>query len=110
MTVVFTLVGLSALIGFGLGTSFRWPTIAASSLGIAVLSSASLRIQGFDALPGVAVVVACLIAHQVAYLTAFLRPGRLSQEQAHKEPNRRGDHDIGREQHQHQRSPFATVD
>jgi hypothetical protein len=109
MSVVFTLLGLSALIGFGLGTLFRWPTIAASSLAIAVLSSALLRIKGFDALPGIAIVVACLVAHQIAYLAAFLRPGRLSQEQAHKEPSRSGDHAIGREQHQHQRSPFAKV-
>ena len=52
MAAVFLLLSLSALIGFGVGTSFRWPPIAASSVGIAVLSSAILQIQGFGALAG----------------------------------------------------------
>jgi len=81
MAVVFMLLGLSALVGFGLGTSFRWPAIAASSAGIAVLSSAILQSQGFSALPGIAIVAACLIVHQMAYLAAF-QPGRLIQDQA----------------------------
>jgi hypothetical protein len=72
MAVISMLLALSALIGFGLGTSFRWPTIAASSAGIAVFSSAILQIQGFHALAGIATVVACLIVHQMAYLAAFL--------------------------------------
>jgi hypothetical protein len=67
MTVVLLLLTLSALIGFGVGTSFRWPAIAASSVGIAVLSSAALhvayRVVGLPAarpLPGIAIVIACL--------------------------------------------------
>jgi hypothetical protein len=50
MTVVILLL---ALIGFGLGTSFRWPAMAASSAAIAVLLSAILQSQGFGALPGI---------------------------------------------------------
>ena len=96
MTAVFLLLSLSALIGFGVGTSFRWPAIAASSVGIAVLSSAILQIQGFGALPGIAIVVACLTVSQMGYLAAAsLRPGRLFQQQAHKEPSQGRNEDIG---------------
>ena len=79
MTVVFLLLALSALIGFGLGTSFRWPAIVASSLAIAVLSSAILQIQGFGTLPGIAIVVACLTVSQMGYLAAasLRHPGYL---------------------------------
>src|SRR5271167_665748 len=69
MTAVIVLLALSALIGFALGSaSFSWLAIAASSTGIAVLSSAILQIQGFGDLPGIAIVVACLIVNQMAYL------------------------------------------
>jgi hypothetical protein len=73
MTVVIVLLALSALIGFALGTSFSWHPIAASSAGTAVLSSAILQIQGFGALPGIAVVVACLTINQMAYLAGVFR-------------------------------------
>jgi hypothetical protein len=66
MTVVLLLLALSASIGFGLGTSFSWFAIATFSAGIAVLSSTMLHIQGFGALPGIAIVVACLIVSQMA--------------------------------------------
>jgi hypothetical protein len=68
MTVVLLLLALSALIGFGVGTSFRWPAIAASSVGIAVLSSAALQIQSFSALPGIAIVIACLTVSQMSFV------------------------------------------
>src|SRR6516165_7893017 len=109
MTAVFLLLSLSALIGFGVGTSFRWPAIAASSVAIAVLSSAFLQMQGFGPLPGIAIVVACLTVSQMGYVAAFLRPGRLFQEQAHKEPSRGRNEDIGRKDQEHQRPPSATV-
>jgi hypothetical protein len=96
MTVVFLLLALSALIGFGLGTSFRWPAIVASSLAIAVLSSAILQIQGFRALPGIAIVIACLTVSQMGYLAAAsLRQDLLFQQQAHKEPSQGRKEDIG---------------
>jgi hypothetical protein len=94
MTVVLLLLALSALIGFGLGT-FRWPAIVASSVAIAVISSVILQIQGFGALPGIAIVVACLTVSQMTYLAASLRPGPLSQEQPHNEPSQRRNEDIG---------------
>jgi hypothetical protein len=108
MTVVIVLLALSALIGFALGASFSWPAIATFSAGIAVLSSAILHIQGFGAIPGIAIVVACMSVSQMAYLAAFLRPGRLLEEQADKEPSQCRNEDIGEEQQQ-QRSPSATV-
>src|SRR6516164_3760427 len=96
MTVVLVLLALSALIGFGLGTSFRWPAIVASSVAIAVLSSAILQIQGFGTLPGIAIVVACLTVSQIAYLAAAsLRQDLLVQQQAHKEPSQGRKEDIG---------------
>jgi len=96
MTVVFLLLALSALIGLGLGTSFRWPAIVASSVAIAVLSSAILQIQGFGTLPGIAIVVACLTVSQMGYLAAAsLRQDLLFQQQAHKEPSQSRKEDIG---------------
>jgi hypothetical protein len=80
MGAVTLLIALSALVGFFLGTSFSWLTIAASSIGIAVLSSAILQILDFGALPGIAIVVACLTVNQIAYLgRAFRRPSWLFQ-------------------------------
>ena len=109
MTVVLLLLVLSALIGFGVGTSFRWPTIAASSVAIAVLSSAFLQMQGFGTFPGIAIVVACLTVSQMGYVAAFLRPGWLFQEQAHKGPSQGRNEEIGRKDQEHQRPPSATV-
>jgi membrane protein implicated in regulation of membrane protease activity len=67
VTGIILLLALSALIGFALGTSFSWFAIAASSVGIAVLSSMILQIQGFSSLPGIGVVVALLTINQMAY-------------------------------------------
>ena len=109
MSVVLLLLALSALIGFGLGTRFRWPAIVASSAVIAVISSVILQIQGFGALPGIAIVVACLTVSQMGYVAAFLRPGRLFQEQAHQGPSQGRKEDVGRKDQEHQRPPSATV-
>jgi hypothetical protein len=103
------LLALSALIGFGLGTSFSWFAIATFSAAIALLSSAILHIQGFGAVPGIVIVVACLTVSQMAYLAAFLRPGRLFEEQADKEPSQCRSEDIGCDEQQQQRSPSATA-
>ena len=68
MSAVIILLALSALIGLALGTSFSWPAFAASSIGLAVLSSAILQILGFGAILGIAIVVACLTVNQMTYL------------------------------------------
>ena len=98
MTALIVLLALSALIGFAIGTSFSWLAIAASSAGIAVLSSAILQIHGFGALPGIAIVVSCLTVNQMAYLAgAFLRSKGLSQKQADKEPGQRRNNNVAGE-------------
>jgi hypothetical protein len=107
MTAVILLLALSALIGFALGTSFSWLAIAASSAGIAVLSSAILQIQGFGALPGIALVVACLTVNQMAYLAGVCRPpSQLFQKQADKEPGQRRNNGIAGNPHQ-QKAPSS---
>jgi hypothetical protein len=106
MSAAFILLALSALIGFALGTSFSWLAIAASSIGIAVLSSAILQIQGFGVLPGIAIVVACLTVNQMAYLAgAFGRSNELFQKQADKEPGQRRNHDVAGKPDQQQEAP-----
>jgi hypothetical protein len=101
MSALVALLALSALIGFALGNSFSWVAIAASSAGIAVLSSAILQTQGFGALPGIALVVACLTVNQMAYLAGvFGRSSGLFQKQADKEPGQRRNNDIAGKPHQ----------
>jgi hypothetical protein len=103
MNAVFILLTLSALVGFALGKSFSWPAVAAASIGIAVLSSVTLQIQGFDAVSGIAIVVVCLTLSQVAYLAAGWVS--LSDKKTNKEPRGRGDNDVVRNQHQRQKAP-----
>jgi CDP-diglyceride synthetase len=89
MSAVIILLALSAVIGFALGCSFSWFTILISSVVLAVLSSLVLQVQGFGALPGIAIVAACLAADQAAYLVGvFLarhRSETLLRERADKE-------------------------
>jgi hypothetical protein len=106
MTALIVLLALSALIGFAIGTSFSWLTIATSSAGIAVLSSAILQIQGFGALPGIALVVACLTVNQMAYLAGvFGRSSGLFQKQADEEPSQGRNSDIAGKPSQQQEAP-----
>ena len=110
MSAALIVLALSAVIGLALGMLFSWPAIAASSVGIAVLSSAILQIQSVGALPGIAIVVACLVVSQMGYLAAAsLRGDRLFQAEAHKEPSPGPNKDIGRNDQEHQRPPSATV-
>jgi hypothetical protein len=94
MTAIILLLVLSALVGFALGTSFSWFAIAASSVGIAVLSSIILQVQGFSSLPGIAVVVACLTTSQMAYLAGVPRRPSGLFEKADKEPSQASDGEI----------------
>ena len=68
MTAAFVLLALSAAIGLALGTSFSWLTILVSSVALAGLSAAVLRIAGFSALSGIAIIVVCLTVNQLAYV------------------------------------------
>jgi hypothetical protein len=106
MSAVTALFALSALIGFALVRSFSWPAIAAASVGLAVLSSVRLQIQGFGAVSGIAIVVICLTLSQVAYLAAvWTRHKHLFDKKAHKEPCDGRDNDVGRKRYEQQKAP-----
>jgi hypothetical protein len=65
-----TFLGLfatSLIVGFALGR-FSWRAIAISSAALAALAAAALQRHGFEMLPGIAAIAACLAIHQVAYL------------------------------------------
>src|SRR5882757_2570881 len=94
------LLALGALIGFALGTSFSWLAIAAFSIGLAVVSSAILQIQGFGALPGIVIVVACLTVNQIAYLTSAFYRSKVD-----KDPSQGRHHDSADQARKHQKFP-----
>jgi hypothetical protein len=103
MSAVFILLTLSALVGFALGRSFSCPAMAATSIGVAVLSSVTLQIQGFGAVSGIAVVVVCLTLSQVGYLAADWLS--LSDKKTDEKPGDYRDNDVGRGQHEQQKAP-----
>ena len=61
-------MALSAAIGLALGMLFTWLAIAASGIGLAILSAAVLQMTGFSTLSGIAIIVACLTVNQLAYV------------------------------------------
>jgi hypothetical protein len=109
MSAVLTLLALSALIGFALGNSLSWIAILISGAVLAIVSAAALRIQGFDALFGIAIIGACLTVNQTAYLAGGFFAHRRSEGLFEKQPTRNQanarDGDIAGERHQQQKSP-----
>ena len=105
MTVAIILFALSALIGFALGRLFAWPAIAAASVGLAVLSSATLQIKGFGAFSGIAIVASCLTLSQVAYLVAVRGRHRLPDKKSDQKPRDRRENDVARKGHQQHKAP-----
>jgi hypothetical protein len=75
MNAIVILLMLSPATGFALGISFTWRAILISSATIAVISAAVLHNAGFGALPGIAMIVACLTVHQLAYLIGAVSSG-----------------------------------
>ena len=71
MNAVIVLFALSAVTGFAL-RSLSWLALGACGVMLAVLSSAALHVQGFSALPGIAIVAACLTVNQIAYVAGLL--------------------------------------
>jgi hypothetical protein len=63
-----TLLVLGALAGLLVGAHFSWIALMLAELILAVLSALLLQRAGFDFLPGMAIVVACLAVSQIAYL------------------------------------------
>jgi hypothetical protein len=68
MSAAFILLALSAATGLAFGMLSSWLAIAASSIGLAILSAAVLQITGFGALSGIVIIVACLTVNQLATL------------------------------------------
>jgi hypothetical protein len=102
MNAVIILRALSALIGFTLGTSFSWFSIVMSGMVLAAISAATLQIQGFGAVWGIAIVVACLTVNQLAYLAGACL---LFQKPTDKKPSRLRNNDIAGDYHQEQKYP-----
>ena len=69
---VLILLTLSVLIGFILGGRFSWLGIGAVGIALALLAAAVLHRQGFGALSGIAIIVACLTVNQVSYFVGWL--------------------------------------
>jgi membrane protein implicated in regulation of membrane protease activity len=80
MSAAFVLLALSAATGLVLGMLFSWLAIAASSIGLAILSAVVLQITGFGALSGIAIIVACLTVNQLAYAIGVVLANRRSKE------------------------------
>jgi hypothetical protein len=85
MGAALILLVLSAATGLVLGMLFSWFAIAASSIGLAILSAALLQITGFGALSGIAIIVACLTANQLAYVAGLVLANRRSEGRERRE-------------------------
>jgi hypothetical protein len=85
MSAALILLVLSAATGLVLGMLFSWFAIAASSIGLAILSAALLQITGFGALSGIAIIVACLTANQLAYVAGLVLANRRSEGRERRE-------------------------
>ena len=68
MEVIFVLLAVSAIGGLVLGTYLSWMAILASGLMLAIVSATLLQNEGFGFLPGIAIIVVCLMVSQIAYL------------------------------------------
>jgi hypothetical protein len=68
---VVAILCVSALIGFALGGSFSWLAIAITGMLLALPAAVVLHVQGFGALSGIAIIVACLTVNQIAYIGGF---------------------------------------
>ena len=115
MSSIFILLALSALSGFVLASHFSWPAILVAGAVLAPLSAIVLQNQGFGALSGISVIVACLTINQVAYLIGRIRANEgpnsgsaegLPPQQADDEPRDCREDDIRREHNRHQNTQF----
>jgi hypothetical protein len=68
MNGILVLLAVSAIVGLVLGFYFKWMAILVSGLVLAIVSATVLQKEGFDFLPGIAIVVVCLTVNQLAYL------------------------------------------
>jgi hypothetical protein len=111
MSSILILLALSALSGFVLGIGrFSWSTILVMGAGLAPLSAVVLQNQGFGALSGISITVACLAMNQAAYVVGTIRANNgpndgsvedLIQQRPDDEPNDGRNDDI-RSEHKRQ--------
>jgi hypothetical protein len=118
MSSILILLALSALSGFVLASYFSWPAILVAGAVLAPLSAIVLQNQGFGALSGISLIVACLTINQVAYLIGRIRANEgsnsgsaegLPHQQADEEPRDGRDDDIRREHNRHQNTQFDLM-
>lgn len=77
MALVLILLLLSALIGAATALTFRVVAMIPVSLSIAVASAIAARADGFQLLPGIFVILGCLVVAQLAFaLVIFFVCGR----------------------------------
>jgi len=118
MTSIWILLALGSLSGFVIGIShFSWLATLAAGAVLAPLSAVVLQNQGFDALPGISVIVACLAINQAAYVIGASVNGgprngpveKLPQQRANDVPHDGRDDDVRREHKREQNTRFKLA-
>jgi hypothetical protein len=117
MNTILALIAVSALVGLVLGLYFSWIAILVSVPILAIFSATILQNEGFAVLAGIAIIVVCLTANQVAYwvgVTWLLAVRRtagasLPQDQPDDEPGENGHGDIGRQNEHQEKTPPRRV-
>jgi hypothetical protein len=119
MGSILILLALSALLGFVLASYFSWPAILVAGAVLAPLSAFVLQNQGFGALSGISITVACLAINQAAYVVGRIRAhdgpddgsveDHLLQQRADDEPQDGRDDDIRRQHEQQQNNQFKLA-
>ena len=74
--LIFILLAVSGLSGYVIGRSgSSWPALIMAGATLAMVCAVFLQEQEFTALPGISMIVACLMVNQIAYVLAKRRPG-----------------------------------
>ncbi|WP_225163948.1 hypothetical protein [Bradyrhizobium sp. BRP56] len=97
VTIAFTLLLTSTLVGLATSLYFRVWTLMLESPLVAVLAAIVLQSDGFSFATGAPIVVACLAFNQFAYLAGALLSPEINGSMAEEIdglPDRRGEHDI----------------
>jgi hypothetical protein len=100
VTITFTLLMASAVLGLATGLFLRVWAIAPVSLLIAIASAVFLRSHGFGFAGGVSIMVGCLVISQVAYVAGgFIEScvggtADLTQEEVDGDPSDGGEQDV----------------
>jgi hypothetical protein len=100
VTISFTLLIASAVLGLATGLFLRVWTVAPVSLLIAILSAIFLRSHGFGFAGGVSITVGCLVISQVAYVAGgfiesrMCRTAELTQEEVDGDPSGGGEQNV----------------